>query len=55
MQIKNKKQPKHVIKDYLVQYDESYTAKDIEEEAKNNYCLQTHSKDHTVEIIVTKA
>ncbi len=55
VQITDKKQPKHVIKDYLVQYDESYTAKDIEEEAKNNYCLQTHSKDHTVEIIVTKA
>lgn len=55
VQITDKKQPERVIKDYLVQYDASYTAADIEEEARTNYCLQARSKGHTIEITVTKA
>lgn len=55
VQITDKKQPEHILKDYLVQYDASYTATEIEEEARNNYCLQTHSKGHTIEITITKA
>lgn len=55
VQITDKKQSKRILKDYLVQYDESYTAADIEEDARNNYCLQSRSKDHTIEITVTKA
>lgn len=55
IQITDKKHPERVIKDYLVQYNESYTATDIEEEARNNYCLQSRSKGHTIEITVTKA
>ena len=55
VRIYNKIFLKRLIQDYLVQYDASYTAKDVEDEARHKYCLEHHSSGSNIEISVTKA